>query len=485
MYDVIIIGAGVVGASAARELSKYELDIGVLEARADVAMGSSAANSAIVHAGYDCKPGTLMAELNVKGNEKYEQLKLELDIPFMRNGSLVLAFDEDGVKELERLLKQGEKNGVPGLEILSRHRILEMEPAVNGEVVAALWAPSGGITCPYELTVAMIENAVKNKVKVFLEHPVIDIKKGDDGIFNITTKHGEFKTKYIINCAGVYADEISKMAGDDSFSITPRKGEYILYDRKYGSIVKHTIFQTPGKLGKGVLVTPTVDGNLLIGPSAEDINDKEDKATTQEGLDFVYSKALQSVPSVPRGGSIRTFSGLRAIGSTGDFIIRASRKVHGLIHAAGICSPGLSAAPAIALELVDILQKIEGPLKKKINFEPHRKAIPRFREMDWEQRKQIISKNPAYGRIVCRCETVTEGEIIEAIRRNLPARTIDAVKRRTRAGMGRCQGGFCTPKIMEIMQRELNIPLTDITKFGGQSNIVTNKIKETEEGGQG
>ena len=477
MYDIIIIGAGVIGTSAARELSRYDLDIALLEANYDVATGSSGANSAIVHAGYDCTPGTLMARLNVKGNEMYEQTASELDVPFKRIGSMVIALTDEDMDTLNVLLKNGRRNGVKGLELLNKKQALNMQPNLNPDILGALWAPTAGITCPYEMTIAMAENAVQNGVHIFLNTAVKNICKQGE-IFKIQTSNGEFESKYIVNCAGVKSDLISKMAGADEFNIIPRKGEYCLYDKKLGDKVSCVIFQPPSKLGKGVLVTPTVDGNLLIGPNAVDIDNREDSSTTPEGLEYVFHKALSSVPTLSRRDIIRTFSGIRAVSDTGDFIVGESQTLDGFFNAAGICSPGLSAAPAIGREIADIVSGKVNGLKLNKTFSPYRKAIPRFREMSWEEKDKLIKIKPSYGRIICRCETVTEGEIIDAIHRPRPALTVDAVKRRTRAGMGRCQGGFCTPRVMEIIERELGLEFDRITKKGENSNIAVGRIKE-------
>ncbi|MBM7581790.1 glycerol-3-phosphate dehydrogenase [Caldicoprobacter guelmensis] len=486
MFDVAIIGAGVVGCSIARELARYKLDVCVLEAKSDVAMGSSGANSGIVHAGYDCKPGTLMAYLNVKGNVMYDDIARELDVPFKRNGSLVLAFTDEDVQTLHRLLDQGIKNGVTRLKILSAKEVLDMEPNLNPSIKAALWAPAGGITSPFEVTIAMAENAADNGVQFYLGHQVLSIQRCGDSKFHIETSKGAFISRYVINAAGINSDLVSQMVGDHSFSIYPRKGEYCLYDKKWGNLVNSTIFQPPSRLGKGVLVTPTVDGNLLIGPNAVDINDRDDVDTTDEGLGFVYQKALESVPLLPRTDVITQFAGLRAIADGEDFIIRPSHIVEGFVHVAGICSPGLSAAPAIAKYVVDILngimQRNSHKLEPKKDFNPHRRGISRFSDADWHTREELIKKDSRFGRIVCRCEMVTEGEIVEALHRNPPALTLDAIKRRTRAGMGRCQGGFCTPRIMEIMERELDIPMEQITKKGGRSRLVLGRIKDFLEG---
>jgi glycerol-3-phosphate dehydrogenase len=476
MYDVIVIGAGVIGAAAAREIARLDVRLAVLEAKADVAMGASGANSAIVHAGYDAKPGTVMARTNVAGNRLYDTWKEELHIPFVRNGALVLAFDEEDMAVLHKLYDQGVQNGVTGQRIISAKEAREMEPALSQDIAGALCEPMGGITCPYQVTVALMENAAQNGAEVFTEYPVTDIKKDGDH-FEITTPQSVFQTKLIVNCAGVRADRIARMLGDTAFSITPRRGEYCLYDKRQGADIAHTLFQPPGKMGKGVLVTPTVDGNLLTGPTAQDIEDRDDTATTDIGIGEVLIKSHLSVPALSRSGVIRTFAGLRAQASTGDFVLGESGTVPGLIHGAGICSPGLSAAPAIGIELAAEAKRLLA-CGEKDDFDPIREAVPSFRDSDWKTRERLIRENPHYGRIVCRCETVTEAEIVAALHRPLPARTLDAVKRRTRAGMGRCQGGFCTPRIMEIMARELGIPILAQTKKGGASRIVTGRLKE-------
>jgi len=480
-YDIAIIGAGVVGCSIARELAKYQLKICILEKEADVAAGTSKANSAIVHAGYDAKPGTLMSKLNVEGNKMYDELAQELDFHFKRNGSLVLAFSEDEIKILNEIYDRGKTNGVSGLRILTKDEILAKEPAVSNDVKAALYAPSGGITCPYGMVLALAENAAVNGVDVFLENAVTDIQWVEDSVqkehfYIIKTVKMEIKSRYVINAAGVYADEISKIAGAEEFSITPRKGEYCILDKSVGNIVSHTLFCVPGAMGKGILVTPTVDGNVLIGPNAKDISDKSDTKTTGEGINEVVQGALRIMPGLPVKNVITSFSGLRAV-SGKDFIIEESKCRKGFINVAGICSPGLSAAPAIAVYVKDLLKESGLKLVEKKDFNPIRKAIPRFSQMDNESRQALIKKNPLYGRIVCRCEMVTEAEVVEAINRPCGARTLDGVKIRVRAGMGRCQGGFCSPRIVEILSRELGLPYTDITKKGGKSNILLRKTR--------
>jgi glycerol-3-phosphate dehydrogenase len=476
MFDVTIIGAGVIGCCAARELSKYELDVCVIEKGDDVAEGTTKANSAIVHAGFDAKSGTMKGKLNAKGNAMFDKLAEELDFPFKRNGSMVLCFNETDIEKLEDLKKQGETNGVPGLKIFNKDQVKEMEPMISEDVVAALYVPTGGIVCPYEMTIALAENALMNGTNFKFNTEVKDIEK-KEGHFVIKTNSEDIKTRVIINAAGLFSDEINNMVSENKINIVPRKGEYCLFDKAVGGTVKSTIFQLPTKMGKGILITPTIDGNLLIGPNAFDIEDKSDVATTQTGMDEILSKAKLSIKEVPMRYIITSFSGLRAHSDADDFIIGEAADAENFINAAAIESPGLSSAPSIAQVLEDIVVQKLRPNKKE-DFNPIRKGIPKFRELNNEERHNLIKENPAYGRMVCRCETVTEGEIVEAIKRPLGARTLDGLKRRTRAGMGRCQAGFCTPKLISILARELNIPEEDVTKFGRESKLLIGKIKE-------
>lgn len=476
MFDVTIIGAGVIGCSIARELSKYNLKTCVVDKDSDVSNGTTKANSAIVHAGFDAKSGTLKGKLNALGNAMFDKLSEELDFPFKRIGSLVLCFDENDINKLYELKEQGEKNGVPNLQVLDGTRVRELEPNISDKVAAALYAPTGAIVCPYEMTIALAENAYTNGVEFLFETEVTDIIKEDSYI--LKTNKGDIKTKLVINAAGVFADEINNMVSENKISIVPRKGEYCLFDKAAGDTVSKTIFQLPGKMGKGVLVTPTVDGNLLIGPNATEIEDKNDLTTTNEGIDEILSKASLSINQIPMRQVITSFSGLRAHSVVDDFIIEELKDAENFINAAGIESPGLSSAPAIGEMVRDIVIGKLNP-EKNGTFNPIRKGIPKFRELDNEERKKLIEKDSRYGKIVCRCETVTEGEIISAIRRPVGAKTLDGVKRRTRAGMGRCQAGFCATKIVEILSRELNVSPTEVTKFGGNSNVLVGKDKET------
>ena len=512
-YDIIIIGAGVSGCAAARELARYDLKICVLDKESDVCEGTSKANSGIVHAGHDAKPGTLKAKLNVQGNLMMEEMAKKLDFPFKRNGSLVVCQNEEELSKLEELKARGKENGVEGLKILTREEAIELEPALVDSVYAALYAPTGGIVCPFLMNIAYAENAAVNGVEFRLGTYVQDIKKkyeqkiqgqqtaGSDvenirenqAGFEVITNQGTFLARYVINAAGVYADKIHNMVSEKKLHITPRRGEYCLLDKNAGNLVSHTIFQVPGKMGKGVLVTPTIHGNLMIGPTAEDVPDKEENATTRAGLDKVLNDSAKSVKGIPTRQVITSFAGLRAHEDGGDFRIEELFDVPGFIDVAGIESPGLTSAPAIGVYVCEIVKKMiedagdsndskgqehSGGLREKDNFIETRKGIVHFAELSLEEQKAIIKENPAYGQIICRCETVTEGEVVEAIKRPVGARTLDGVKRRVRAGMGRCQGGFCTPRIMEILSRECGIPMEEICKNNPDSRIIVGTNKD-------
>lgn len=475
MYDVIIIGGGASGTATARELSKYKGTFCLLEKEEDLCCGTSKANSGIVHAGYDAPEGSLMAKLNVLGNEKMEKLSRELDFPFKRTGSLVLCFSPEDLPSLKLLYDRGIANGVKNLLILCREEVLKMEPNVSDEVFAALYAPTAGIVCPFEMNLAFGENAYENGVEFHFNTEVIRLEKIEKG-YRIFTNKGEFETKCIVNAAGVYADDIHNMVSKRKIHITPRKGEYCLLDKSAGAHVSRTVFALPGKEGKGVLVTPTVHGNLLIGPTATDIEEKEGTNTTGNGLAQVINKAGKNVKNLPLRQIITSFAGLRAHEDHHEFIIEEVEDAPGFIDCAGIESPGLTSAPAIGERVAEILREKLG-LEEKENFISKRKGILRPTSLSFEERNALIKENPAYGNIICRCEMVTEGEIREAIRRPLGAKSLDGVKRRTRAGMGRCQSGFCSSKVMEILAQELNADLSQITKAGDGSNLIcgTNK----------
>ena len=475
-YDVAVIGAGVVGSLITRELSKYNIRIALLERCNDCAMGATKANSAIVHAGFDAKPGTLKAKLNVRGVELMKKFCKELNVPLKNNGALVVAFSEEEIPHLEELLKRGEQNGVPELRIVKRDELKQLEPNIGDTAVGALVAPTSSIVCPYELTIAGVENAVTNGAEFIRNCEVTGIKSENEE-FVLSTTAGEITAKYVINAAGVHSGKIAKLIGDNSVEIIVRHGDYYLLDKSQGTLASHTVFQCPTKMGKGVLVSPTVDGNLIVGPSASDIDDGDDVATTSEGLDKIYNAATKSVPAVSLRNAITSFSGNRAHPATDDFIIGSSDVNRNFINVAGIESPGLSSAPAIAEMVEGIMTELTGGMEKKENFDPIRPEPVRFRHMSTEERAKLIEKNKAYGRIVCRCETITEGEILDAIHAPAGARDVDGVKRRTRAGMGRCQGGFCGSKVVEILARELGVPMNEITKFGGESKIMYDRTK--------
>lgn len=464
MKDVIIIGAGVSGCAVARELSRYELDICVLEKESDVCEGTSKANSGIVHGGFDAKTGTLKAKLNVLGNQMMDEMAEKLDFPFRRNGAMVVCQSKEEMAVLEELMERGKKNGVEGMEMLSRSQALLLEPNLADTVYAAIHIPSSGIVCPFEMNLAYAENAVQNGVQFHLETEVKQIEKMENG-FRVLTDKGMFETRFLINAAGVYADIFHNMVSREKIHITPRRGEYCLLDKNAGNLVERTIFQIPTPKGKGVLVTPTVHGNLLIGPTAADITDKEGTETTSDGLEEVMKKCTKSVKNIPKRQIITSFAGLRAHEDDGDFIIQEVKDAKGFIDVAGIESPGLSSVPAIGVYVRDIMAGLT-ELREKKEICEHRKRITRISELSREEQNGLIQENPAYGQIVCRCEGVTMGEILDAIHRPLGATTLDGIKRRTRAGMGRCQAGFCTPKNMELLAEELHLELKDIRKTG-------------------
>lgn len=476
MYDVVIIGAGVVGCAVARELSRYDLKTVVLEKGEDVCCGTSKANSAIIHAGFDAEPGTWKAKMNVIGSKKMEELSKELDFPYKRNGSLVLCFDETNLDKLEELKEKGIENGVEGLEIITGKRIWEIEPNLSKNVKAMLYAPTGAIVCPFKFTIALAENANINGVEFDFDTEVKKIEKAEEGYLIETAKRA-YKTRCIVNAAGVYADIFHNMVSAQKLSITPRKGEYCLMDRKAGSFVSHTIFQLPTAMGKGVLITPTVHGNLLAGPTACDVEDREGINTTSEGIAKLSKMAKLSAENIPLNMVITSFAGLRATEKGKDFVLGEVSDAEGFFDAAGIESPGLSSAPAIGEYLADLISKKLKASKKEV-FESTRKDIPCVSEMSKEELRKLVAENPLYGNVICRCETVTEGEIVNAIHRPLGAKSLDGIKRRTRAGMGRCQSGFCAPRVIEILERELHNSPFEITKAGGKSTLLTGKIKD-------
>lgn len=476
MVDVAIIGCGVIGAAAAYHLAQRQVSVLILEAENDVSMGTTKANSAILHAGYDPQPGTEMARLNVRGSAMAKEICKKLDVPYKQIGSLVLAFSESELEHIKKLYENGVANGVPGLEILDAHKVKAMEPELSEQVVGALYAPSAAIVSPWEYALAMAENAVQNGADLRLETRVMALEKIEGG-WRIKTNNGDFQARFVINAAGVQAGAVHEMAAPARYKTIPCRGEYYLLDKSEGSRVHHVIFQCPSKAGKGVLVAPTVHGNLIVGPNAQDIENGSDTANTAKGLEVVAENARKSVPNVDLRASIRNFAGIRANTDQADFIIEWAAP--GLLDLAGMKSPGLSAAAAVGEKAMQMLMQQGLCLPEKADVVTTRKRI-RFKELSACEKAKLIEQQPAYGKIICRCETITEGEILAACKTPIPPRSIDGVKRRTNAGMGRCQGGFCGPRVMELLSRELgksplNIPqdqagamiLTGVTKQGG------------------
>lgn len=480
MYDVAIIGAGVIGTGIARELMRYQLKVVLLEKDNDVANGATKGNSAIVHAGYDAPFGSNKGRFNVEGNAMYSQVCEDLDVEFKQIGSLVVAFDEEDRPTLEELLENGKRLGVPDLEIIEADRIREIEPNVSQTAVAALYAPTAGIVGTFELAISYAENAMDNGAELKLNAKVTAIEKKGTG-FAISTSTGEVESKIVINAAGLYADKIYSMVAEPEFEIHPRRGEYFIMDKELDGLVKTVVFQCPTEMGKGVLVSPTVHGNIIVGPNAEDLEDGDREAlnTTAEGLAYVWEHALKSFENLPYNMNITNFSGLRAEPSTGDFIIEESKEVPGFINTAGIKSPGLSAAPAIAVYVADELVKdiLGDEMKKNPDFNPRNRRKIRFAELSEKKKADLIRVESSFGRIICRCETITEGEIVDAIHRNAGARTVNGVKRRCRPGAGRCQGGFCGPRVVEILARELKISPMEVELEGKDSRILVGETK--------
>ncbi len=486
-YDVIIIGGGVVGCAVARELARCRLSVALLEKTADVCNGQSKANSAVVHAGYDAKPGSNKARFNVRGNAMFEGVCRELDVPFCRNGSLVVSFSENGHGALEELLNRGRENGVPGLRILGEDELRKKEPNLGSKAKEALWAPTGAITCPYELTEAYAENAAANGVAFLRETEALSITSAppsmnQEGGYLIRTNRGDFTARAVVNCAGVHSDALNNMVSDKKFHITPRRGQYYLVDKAYRGAFTSTVFQLPTKMGKGVLVAPTVDGTILLGPTAEDLDEKDDRRTTAQGLASVLERASLTWENIPPRAFITTFAGNRAHADADDFILGEAEDAPLFFNAGGVESPGLTSAPALGVYLAEAVASALGA-DKKSDFDPIRRGLKKFREMNGAERAEAIAQNPDYARIVCRCENVTEAEIRHAIRGPVGARTVDGVKRRTRAGMGRCQAGFCLTRTMEILAQELGVSETEVTKCGGASRLVTGGIFDEREGG--
>lgn len=474
MYDVAIIGCGIVGAATAFTLSKYRLKIIVLEKENDVALGATRANSAIIHAGYDPEPGTLMARLNVRGCEMAPTLCQQLDVPYKNNGSLVLAFSQEDLSTIQALYERGLKNGVPGLRIRNAQETRAMEPYLSENVVGALYAPSAGIVNPWEYALAMAEVAVMNGAEVHLNAPVSAISPSAQG-YDLVAGGKKLSARFVINAAGVDSAVIHEMVATKTFSIKPSRGDYYLMDKCEGVRATHVLFQCPSSLGKGVLVSPTVHGNLIVGPNAVSCQDAHRVNTTLEGLNYVKETAARTIPSINYRNAIRNFAGMRANSDRDDFIIGMAAER--FLDLAGIKSPGLTSAPAIGEEAARLLAENGLALEEKEQPVTTRHRV-RFRELSEEGKREIIRKNPLYGRVICRCETITEGEIVDAIHSPIPPCSVDGVKRRAGTGMGRCQGGFCGPRVMEILARELNIHPLEIPKDKAGSRILLSQTKE-------
>ena len=475
MFEFAVVGAGVIGGMVARELTKYTDSVCILEKGSDVALGATRANSAIVHAGYDAKEGSLKARMNVRGSKMMAEVCRQLGVKYKNNGSLVVGFNEEDEKTLTELCERGKTNGVDGVRVIYREELLGLEPNIGDDVTVALYAPTGAIVCPYELCMAAVGNAMDNGATLKTSFEVKSIEAASEGYKLASASGDEVYAKWVINCAGLYSDEVSAMVGEDSFTIRPRRGEYMLLDREVGGHISHTVFRCPSKMGKGVLVSPTVDGNLLVGPTAEDIDDKEDTKTTAAGLAQVRALASAQVARIDFSKVITSFTGLRSTGSTGDFVIGIPKP--NFVNAAGIESPGLSSAPAIAEYIASLIFDAGYNATAREDFVGTRRPMHFFSSLSIEEKNALIKERPEYAHVVCRCETVTEGEILDAIRTNPRPTDVDGVKRRTRASMGRCQGGFCSPYIIELLAKEMGVDYTDVTKFGGNSKINFGKTK--------
>lgn len=474
LFDVAVLGAGVTGASIARKLSAYELSVALLEKECDVSFGVSKANSGIVHGAFHHPPTALKARLEAAGNMMYDRLQKELHFPFRRCGILVAAFSVEEMKSVERLYQNGVDNQSIGIELCNRERILSLEPKLNPDVVGGLYAPCGGIVEPYRFVFSLVESAVKNGVALLTDYRVVSAKRDGDAFVILSAKGKEVRARWVVNAAGLYADDVSRLFGAEDYKITPRKGEEFLMDRNATGLTGKVVFPVPSPVSKGMLVIPTVEGTSMVGPTAIEQEDKEDLGTTRENFEKVFYSARRLVPNVSERDIITSFAGLRPTLPGNDFYIDLSQKVPGFIHVAGIQSPGLTAAPAIGEYVKDLLKKGGLRLAEKADYDPFIEGVPRIRELSVFEAEKIIQENAAYGEIVCRCESVSEAEIVAAIRHGHT--TLDGIKFYTRAQMGRCQGGFCTYKILKIIERETGIPVNAVTKRGGESRLIHHSV---------
>ncbi len=486
MYDVAILGAGIIGAFCARTLARYDIKICVIEKENDCAMGTTKANSAIVHGGFDPEPGTIMARTNVLGNEMYERISQDLAVPFHRNGALVAAYSQEDMERLAELLENGRRNGVKDLSIISYDQARQLVPRLAREVVGALYCPTSGVTSPFELTPALLENAAENGCHLLYDAKVSSIQEKSSaagsryfriGISKSSGEESAVEAGFIINATGVDADDVFELIGEKEFTIHGVRGQYYVTDKTENHGINLTLFKTPDENGKGVLIAPMVHGNLLLGPNSEPAQDKHDLGTTRRESEVIGQRVKRFVEDINIKSSIRSFAGMRAYSDRADFIVEESRSVKGFINLAGIKSPGLTAAPAIALLAADLLQTAGLKMAEKADYEPKRKPVG-FLSLTKEAQAELIQRDPSYGRIICRCEMVTEGEIREALRRPNPPRTLDGVKRRVRPGSGRCQGGFCGPRVLEILAEHYGLPETEIMQDKQGSYIITERMED-------
>lgn len=472
--QVAIVGGGIIGTATARELSKYKLDVLLIEAEPEVGWGTTKANSGIVHGGFHEEPGTLKAKYCHPGNQMYPQLCKDLNVQFEQNGILLVARNEEEMATVQSYYTRGKERGV-NVRLLSQEEVLAQEPALDKGIVGALFAPEGGSVMPFEFAAALMENAVANGADYLVNTRITNAWVEGNKKY-LEAANILIEADYVINAAGLFSDDLARMFGDDYFTINPRKGEEYLFDMSLKGLVTSTIFPVPGKWSKGILVIPTAAGNLMMGPTGDNVPDKEDLTTTADGFQRILDGARSLVPSLDPRKIIAQFAGVRAASNRNDFIVELSPKVPGLIHLAGMESPGLTAAPAIAADVPRLLAEAGLKLEEKADFISRREGVIRFAELNREEQDKLVKANPNYGRIICRCESITEGEIVDAIHRG--ARTLDGIKFRSRAGSGRCQGGFCQPFIMQILSRELGIPMQEVTKRGPGSEQVKYVAKE-------
>jgi len=478
MYDIAIIGAGITGAFIARELSKYDIKAVIIEKENDVGNGATMANSGIICDGYHSKPDRMKGKLIPRGNVMFDKVCEELDVTFKRIGSLVVGYNEEDKEKINKLYKKAVANNVPDVRIVNREEVLLLEPNLNPEVRFALYSPTCGIISPFEMVTALVENSMDNGVNLLLNSEVTNIINKQNK-FKVIMKDKIVEARYVINCAGVYADKVNNMVAAPSFEITPKRGQYLVLDKSAGNLFNCVIQQCKVENEKGVLMIPTVHNNLMIGPVLDTADDKEALETTAEMLDNIRRKALKTCANIPFNEVIRCFTGLKAKVDTEDFIIEESKEVQGFINVAGITTPGLTCAPAIAEDVIEILKGIlkrnKEELTEKGDYNPRRRAVIRFKELEDSEKVQVIKKDPKYGRVICRCETITEGEIVDAIHRNAGATTVKGVKKRTGASLGRCQGGFCGPRIVEILARELGKEMHEVLYDSEGSYILTER----------